>query len=97
MRAGMLALTVVLILLEWPGVQPPAEPEAWSEIVTVRGYVCEPARRTSSGQLAFVLCTAETKEQCPPGSGPRWKATDPAIGSVVAWSWKSVLIRLAVH
>ncbi|MGM0435286.1 MAG: ComEC/Rec2 family competence protein, partial [Pseudomonadota bacterium] len=59
MRAGMLALTVVLILLEWPGVQPPAEPGAWTEPVTLQGYVCEPARRTSAGQLAFVLCTTD--------------------------------------
>ena len=65
MRAGMLALTVVLILLEWPGVQPPAEPEAWSGAVTVRGYVCKPARRTSSGQLAFVLCTVGDQRTVP--------------------------------
>ncbi|WP_158223071.1 ComEC/Rec2 family competence protein [Halovibrio salipaludis] len=65
MRAGMLALTVVLILLEWPGVQPPAELKAWTEPVTVKGYVCEPARPTSGGNLAFVVCTDGGDRQLP--------------------------------
>ena len=65
MRAGMLALTVVLILLEWPGVQPPTEPKAWTEPVTVKGYVCDPARPTSGGHLAFVVCTSGGDGQLP--------------------------------
>ncbi|MGM0449803.1 MAG: ComEC/Rec2 family competence protein [Pseudomonadota bacterium] len=56
MRAGMLALAAALILMDWPGSEPAGAIDRWPDPVTVTGYVCEPASRTSAGRLAFVLC-----------------------------------------
>lgn len=56
MRAGMLALAAALILMDWPGAEPPGAVDRWPDSVTVTGHVCEPASRTHDGRLVFVLC-----------------------------------------
>lgn len=65
MRAGLLALMMVLMLMEWPGGQPPSSQQTGAEAVQVPGYVCEPAQPTSGGRLAFVLCTVGSDGSLP--------------------------------
>lgn len=65
MRTGMLALVIALIVMDWPGSEPPGAMNRWSDPVTVSGYVCEPASRTRDGGLVFVLCRQTAGESLP--------------------------------